>query len=180
MIHCTDILSQTPHQFESINIYHRDFRNFPKSSLNLYGGYTRLIHQGKLYTYRTDYDEQAHCNDKVDGVSMNFQSIGIAWGGDGDIEMPSAQDLALIRQEVQFYMGKYNISVERVVPHRKYNKTGKTCPGVLLTDDWIRSLTVQKSDEQKEKQQEIQNLTQQVSLLQKLLDLLKRLSVAMK
>ncbi len=154
VVHTSDVSSKLVYdQYESINKYHRDERLFPKSVTGSNVGYTRLYTGGKRYITKQDWEEGAHCNQCVteDGVvhppgtfpeySMNLQSIGLCVGFDGDIEMMPEVELGLLKEDILYYMAKYNIPPERVLPHRHFN-TAKTCPGSLITDDFIKSLTV--------------------------------------
>ena len=125
-------------QFIACNGWHRD-RDFPLSSLGLYIGYHSLITGEKNYRCRTDSDEGAHCNQRQDGVSMNFQSLGVCLGFDGDIEMPTAMQYALLQKQVWEWQDMYGIPHENVRFHRYYAKD-KTCPGSLITDTWLKTL----------------------------------------
>lgn len=140
ILHTSDVLeSRLYNQFNSINTYHRDVRYFPKSSLGYFVGYQYLITGGKLYQCRLDTDEGAHCNAQVEGLSMNFQSIGICWGGDGDLELPSQTHRKLLADLIKQKMKEYNIPRERVKFHRDYTPS-KTCPGTLFTQTYLDSL----------------------------------------
>lgn len=137
IVHCTDIPKANTTQFFQINAYHRDFREFPKSSLCYHGGYHILVNGGKEYRYMEDWEVGSHCNSVIDGESMNFKSLGLGWGGDGDIEFPDDTDLELIKARLKKWQEKYDIPNERVFigPHRRWTPT-KTCYGSLLADDW--------------------------------------------
>lgn len=140
-------------QYNSINTYHRDIKLFPQSVTGIYVGYTRLYTGGKRYITKQDWEEGAHTNQDItpEGViyppgtfpeySVNLQSIGLCVGFDGDIEMMPEVELSLLKEDILFYMDKYNIPAERVFPHRHFN-TAKTCPGSLITDEFIKSLTI--------------------------------------
>jgi hypothetical protein len=126
-------------QYFSINTYHRDVRQFPVSSLGIYVGYHRLITGGKNIQCRLDTDEGAHCNQVKDGVSMNFQSLGVCIGFDGDVEYPTQADAIMLRDQIWAWQEKYNIPIDRVLFHRDF-ATNKTCPGKLITRDWLYQL----------------------------------------
>lgn len=169
IVHCSDCpTTSIPDQFLAINSWHKD-RDFPLSSLGYYGGYHKLVSNGKVYRYREDNEEGAHCNEVVNGQSINFQSIGICWGGDGDIEIPNPADMQLLRNEVQYYMKLYNIPLENIFPHRHFKKT-KTCPGSLLSDEWVTNLGKPKDIEQQTKADMI---CIKRSLIQELINALK-------
>lgn len=139
LIHCSDISEKThPDQFREIDIYHKQ-RGFPISFLGYYVGYHRLITGGKNYYCRHDEDEGAHCNQVVDGLSMNFQSLGVCWAGDGDTEMPSEIHYKLLQEQVWAWQDKYSIPNKNVRFHRDY-ATWKTCPGGLITRAWLETL----------------------------------------
>jgi len=140
LIHCSDIGENVLYdQFNNINTYHRDERSFPRSSLGNYVGYHALITGGRLYTCKTDQDEGAHCNQVVDGLSMNFQSLGVCVGFDGDIEYMSAKHYEILQEVVWRWQDAYNIPNERVQFHRDY-ASWKTCPGTLITKEWLKML----------------------------------------
>lgn len=140
VIHCTDVSYRTAYnQFNSVNIYHRDVRDFPISSHGYYVGYHVLITGDTLYECRKDTDEGAHCNQRVNGISMNFQSLGVCVGFDGDIEMPTPRQYELLQRQVWAWQDKYKIPNENVKFHRVY-ATDKTCPGSLITDAWLKDL----------------------------------------
>lgn len=160
LIHCTDTKRAYVYdQFDSVNNYHRDFRQFPVSSLGFYGGYHRIITGGKNRQYRLDGDEGAHCNTVVNGVSMNFQSLGISIGFDGDEELLTKEEEILLRDQIWYWQDKYGIPTENVKFHRDYDKHGKTCPGVLITREWLENLL---------KRQVIDTVT--ISLLQRFIN----------
>lgn len=140
ILHCSDVsYTVVPDQLKSINQYHRDERGFPKSSLNFFVGYHYLITGEREYQCRADADDGAHCNQHENGLSLNFQSIGICVGFDGDIEYPTATQYALLQKRVWALQDKYSIPNENVRFHRQY-ATSKTCPGSLITDKWLVTL----------------------------------------
>lgn len=185
IIHCSDETEKSCYdQFDKINIYHRDERGFPISTLGYYIGYHRLITGGKNYKCKEDTDVGAHCNQLIDGLSINFQSLGICWGGDGDVEMPSETHYKLLREQVLAWMRQYSIKPENVRFHREYAIT-KTCPGSLLNKAWldllikddtipqlkVESCVVERAiiEEQKKQIFNLQNLIKMItSLLKKI------------
>lgn len=139
IIHCTDYSYRIlKDQFIACNQWHKD-RYFTLSSLGYYGGYHRIITGGKNYQYRLDTDEGCHCNQQENGVSMNFQSLGICIGFDGDVELPTIEDYKLLQEQVWKWQDIYNIPSTKVYFHRHYSKE-KTCPGSLITDQWLKDL----------------------------------------
>ena len=171
LIHTSDVLTSVlKDQLSSINKYHQ-WRGFPKSFTGYYIGYHALVSNGKLYRTREDTEEGSHCNQQDNGVSLNFQSLGICIAGDHDLETVSPQDLALLKKQVQEWQEKYNIPPERVVAHRKFTPW-KTCPGTLLTDEWIKGLTIKKDSEQQKK---IEEITKKIGLLNRLVELYREL-----
>ena len=156
VMHCSDI-SRTVlfDQLNSTNNYHKE-RGFPLSSLNYYVGYHYLYTNDKEYQCRKDDEEGAHCNQGYDGktvyapgtydhdkiTSMNFQSIGLCLGIDGDIEYPSSMQYALLQKRVWALQDKYNIPDENVFFHRFFTGSLKTCPGVLLDKEWLATLLI--------------------------------------
>lgn len=124
-------------QFASINAYHKE-EGFDLSSLGYYVGYQRLITGGKNYQCRADLEHGCHTNQIVNGLSMNWQSLGICIGFNGDVEMPEQIDLDLFIAQVHAWQKAYNIPNDRVLFHRQFN-TLKTCPGALITQEWLVS-----------------------------------------
>lgn len=140
-VHSTDHpRSKLPDQFLSCNSWHKD-RDFPLSSLNYYIGYHRMITGGKNYQARLDSDVGAHCNQKWEGVSMNFQSLSVCIGFDGDVEYPTKLEEGLLQEQIWKWQDEYKIPNERVVFHRVFYPQ-KTCPGSLITDKWLKGLLV--------------------------------------
>lgn len=141
LVHCSDVSERTIYdQFKSINNYHRDDRQFPVSTKGFYVGYHYLVTGEKVYKCREDWEVGSHCNDKVDGVSMNFQSIGVAWGGDGDTELPSKVHKDLLKGTITRLMEEHNIPLERVKFHCDFDTKGKTCPGSLFTKEYLKGI----------------------------------------
>lgn len=140
IIHCSDVSYQRqPDQFNAINQYHRDERRFPISSLGLYVGYHRLIDDGVNIQCRLDTDIGAHCNQQENGLSLNFQSLGICVSGDFDSEVMKRIDYDLLEKQIWAWQDQYKIPNENVRFHRYYAKD-KTCPGLLLNAKWLSDL----------------------------------------
>lgn len=139
IIHCSDVTEKQWDQFQAINTYHKNDRGFPISSLGYYVGYQRLITGGKNYQCRLDTDVGAHCNQQVDGLSVNFQSLGICVGFDGDIEYMSMVHYDLLKKQVKDWQKQYSIPNEKVFFHRHF-ALEKSCPGNLLDSEWLRNL----------------------------------------
>ena len=142
LFHCSAANSSFYDQFTMINQSHQA-RGFDLSSLGYYVGYQRLITGGKNYQARQDLEHGDHCNNPtpvyVDGNSMNFNSLGVCVGFDGDNEDVPAWAVPLLKEQIQTWMKEYNIPIERVQFHRDYN-TAKTCPGSRITREWLVSL----------------------------------------
>lgn len=136
IVHCTDASYRTnKNQFGMVEAYHKS-EDFPKSSLGYHVGYHRLITGGLNYKCRLDTDVGAHCNNVVNGLSLNFQSLGVCIGFDGDVEMPTATDTALMVAQIKEWQMAYDIPNSRVMFHRDFKKE-KTCPGSLITRAWL-------------------------------------------
>ena len=139
LIHCSDYpLSKMFDQFLSINQWHKE-RGFPLSRAGWYVGYQKVVTGDKLYTAREDDEVGAHCNQHQDGLSMNFQSLGICVGFDGDVELPSSMQYALLQKQVWDWQDKYKIPNDHVQFHRHW-AVDKTCPGSLITSKWLTEL----------------------------------------
>lgn len=150
VIHCTAYSeAKMFDQLLAVNQWHKD-RDFPLSTLGWYVGYHRLITGGKNYQCRKDDEVGAHCNQGIDanlnpiqgpasGTSMNFKSLGICAGFDGDIEHMSIQHYALLQKQVWDWQDQYGIPNSNIFFHRHF-ATNKTCPGNLYDQAWIEKL----------------------------------------
>ncbi len=178
LIHCSDVKqNKIFDQFKSINQYHRDVRGFPKSSLGIYVGYHYLITGNKTYKCKEDWEVGAHCNMVIDGLSMNWQSIGVAIGFDGDLEYPTDTHLKLFKSLMDDLMIKYDIPIENIRFHRDYDVKGKTCPGILFTRMYLESIlnpvkipvSIEKCNDEKSiieiQQKQLSNLQKFISVL---------------
>lgn len=158
VIHCSDVsYRKLFDQFDNINNYHRDVKEFPISDLGFYVGYHALItgnaktQKYAIYKCKNDDEVGSHCNQGYDGInayspgsgialSMNFQSLGICMGFDGDIEMPPPDMYDLLRKQVWQWQDAYKIPSEKVFFHNFFTGKAKTCPGTLITDQWLKDL----------------------------------------
>ena len=139
IVHCTDYSYRLlPDQLKACDGWHRD-RGFPVSRLGYFIGYHRLITNDKCYKTREDSEEGAHCNQQENGVSMNFQSLGVCIGFDGDVEFPTPKQYALLQKQIFEWQDTYKIPNERVFFHRHF-ATEKSCPGSLITNQWLKDL----------------------------------------
>jgi hypothetical protein len=142
LFHCSAANSAMADQFDMINQSHKD-RGFDQSSLGYHVGYQRLITGGKNYKAREDTEHGDHCNNPApgvsDGLSMNFHSLGVCVGFDGDNEDVPAWAVPLLKSQIQTWMAQYNIPIERVMFHRDFNHA-KTCPGSRITRPWLEKL----------------------------------------
>ena len=157
IVHCTAVsYKKVPVQFFAVNRYHQG-RMFPRSTLGWNLGYHFFYEKsGQELRGREDWEVGAHCNDVVDELSMNFQSIGLCWAGDGDIEMPTPNQTEKLRMRIEKLCKKYDISKDKVLyiaPHRLWNDR-KTCYGTLLPDDWAWRLVNPKEKLEYEKEAE--------------------------
>lgn len=174
IVHCSDVSERDIYnQLKSIDQYHKT-RDFDLSKLGYYVGYHALITGGQLYRTRLDEEEGCHCNQNLNGMTMNVQSLGICVGFDGDIEFPNQKHYDLLKEQVLKWQTQHKISNDRVLFHRHF-ATNKTCPGSLIKQDWLDTLltstpvTVPKVPEQADKQKEIQKIQDQISIFTKLL-----------
>lgn len=141
IIHCTAYPDAKLHdQLVACNGWHKD-RQFPLSSLNWYVGYHHLITGGRDYKTRDDLEEGAHCNQQLNNLSMNFQSLGVCAGFDGDTEDMSQEHYTLLKSRVFSWQDTYKIPNENVFFHRHF-ATDKTCPGLRINDQWLKNLLI--------------------------------------
>ena len=121
---------KNPDQFEATNNYHKKKWN-SKSSLGFYVGYQyEISYFGKVRQARKDTEMGIHCK------GHNFDSIGIAMDGNFDIEMPSEVQVSCLRALIARLDNLHHF--EGIYGHRNF--ANKTCPGKLITDNWIKDL----------------------------------------
>ena len=150
VLHCTDYSFRIKNnQLKDVDSWHKD-RGFPLSSKGYFCGYHYLITGDKVYQCREDNEIGAHCNQEFDGknvyppqsgkaLSVNVQSVSVCVGFDGDIEMPTPKMYDLLQKKVWELQDKYEIPNNRVLFHRFFAKN-KSCPGSLITDQWLTDL----------------------------------------
>ena len=160
-IHTTDAsYKKVNPQFFAVNRWHTDrFGNYfnketneqvAPSSLGYYGGYTILIEPtGQEFRYREDWEETM----AVKG--WNRRSLSVVLAFDGDIEMPSPDQITSLKTRLLKWCEKYKIPTDQVYymgPHR-LEAPNKTCYGSLLPDDWAIKLLnpVVKEEESQQK-----------------------------
>jgi len=126
------------HTLEIINNWHRSER-YPKSSMGFYAGYHYIIEKtGRIRQARLLTEEGAHCK------GFNNQSVGICMTGNFDRpsswvnSYPTQAQIKSLKTLLDEITDKYNINVNRIVPHRKF--AFKTCYGRNLGDDWGKGL----------------------------------------
>lgn len=131
IIHHTADPSNYP-QFYRVNEWHK-LRQFPKSSLGFYCGYTYLIERdGKVITARKDTEEQAHTK------GLNQDSIGIGLAGDFTMERPTEEQLFSLKQLINAKMKEYAISPNNISGHRMFADT--LCPGNKVSEAELKAL----------------------------------------
>lgn len=185
LIHCSDISSKVVFdQFQGVNRTHRDERYFNTSSLGFNVGYHIFLTGGKAYRARVDTEYGNHCNKVVDGLSMNYQSVALAFGVDGDVELPSSDYIELAKKQVKEWMDLYGIPRERVDFHRDFDP-GKSCPGSLISRGWLEEnilpplpvVEIPKEEPKPEVQTDpvVPNVTKRVSLFTQFINMIKLL-----
>ena len=159
IVHHSGVSSSSP-QLYAINRYHAnhpDLGPFPKSVLGWYVGYHWIIERdGTKTKTRDDYEDGVHT------IGWNNKSIAICLAGNFDIEAPTVQQLATLRDLIGAYKLPYSF-------HRE-NQEGRTCPGRYLTREAIDQQATPLTEIKKK-----ENLERQVSLLKQVLDLLRKL-----
>jgi N-acetylmuramoyl-L-alanine amidase len=103
-------------------------------------GYHYVIHKnGDVWFGRPEHRNGAHC------IGHNTDSIGICLSGNFDLTLPTKEQESSLRKLLISLMERYNITKDKIVPHRKY--ANKTCYGKNLKDDWASNLTVVNTEE---------------------------------
>lgn len=104
------------------------------------GGYNyEVAADGGLHQFRPDGSQTAAQFQQLDAKSkptynMNDgRAISICWDGNGDIELPTLLQKAVIAQLIKGKMEAYKIPRSNIFCHRRV--APKTCPGKLLPDN---------------------------------------------
>lgn len=179
IIHCTDVSQKDAwDQFDSVNRYHKGL-GFTRSNSGLYVGYHRLITGGRNYKCKEDDEEGCHTNQSENGQSINFQSLGVCVGFDGDVEFPSPEHMKLLKEQVKLWQEQHNIPNIFVKFHRYFNLY-KTCPGGLIKQNWLDSILepsepTYKPESQQKKQDALINIQNQLNWIEKAIIKLQKL-----
>lgn len=132
--HAAAPINQT---FASINAYHKTKFNFI-SSMGFYIGYQYLIEgDGKTTQGRRDDEPGAHTSQQ----NMNYQSIGICltgWFDPGHDASPTEAQKRSLTTLLKQKMAQWSIPRANIKFHRDF--APKTCPGQLITQDFITNL----------------------------------------
>lgn len=107
------------------------------SSLGYYCQYHYFIDwKGKVTQCHDDNDKSWHGND------ANPFSLGICmagWFDDGHDALPTPEQVLALSTLLKRLSEKYQIPLQNIVPHRKYNPH-KSCYGAHLSDTWAADL----------------------------------------
>ena len=166
------IITNAP-RFEVVNQFHQQ-RLFDKSSLGWFVGYHYFIEKsGKLIQARLDDEEGMHTK------GYNLSSLSICMAGNGDVELPTKEQIETLKKWINEKAKQYDIPKSKILPHRKFLPLfEKSCYGLLLMDDWAANFLEEKPVVIKATVSTspiIENLKQQVSLMEKIVGLLKRI-----
>jgi hypothetical protein len=111
-----------------------------RSSLGWYVQYHYFIEANGVVTKcANDTELRWHA-----GPSANTRSIGIClagWFDEGHDSMPTTAQTNALKQLVRELQQRYGIQTSGIVGHRHF--MNKTCPGLHLTDAWIKNLVIQ-------------------------------------
>lgn len=125
---------KNPDQFIANNNYHKS-KGFPLSSLGYYLGYNYEISStGIVRQARKEGEIGAHT------VGLNDMSIGICMDGEFDTEIPTEQQTEAMSKLLKEILTRHPKA--KITYHRNWAK--KTCPGLLIKDDWAINLINQK------------------------------------
>jgi len=119
IIHHTAVSrAKNNHQFEAVRNYH-----VSKGWGNI--GYHFLIEpSGETIWCRKENEVGAHCKEQ----NMNYRSLGICLTGNFDIEEPTPNQKASLKNLLSLLLKKYSLTTDQIKFHRDY-VTYKTCPG---------------------------------------------------
>lgn len=139
--HSASLRSGNSHQLEAINRYHRDkdWGNGAKckiSKLQSYVQYHYLIEpSGEVIKTAEENELRWHAGD------YNGISLGICLTGNFDTEKPTQGQTDSLKRILIELEGRYPDA--KIIYHRDIAK--KTCPGLLITDDWAVNLLNQEN-----------------------------------
>lgn len=104
-------------------------------------GYHYFIDKtGKLTAGRAENYHGAHA------LGYNTKSLGVCLAGNFDKTLPTQEQINTLKKLLSELRVKYNVSLENIVPHRKF--ANKTCYGTKLPDTWARSMVSVKPTKQ--------------------------------
>jgi len=139
--HSASLRSGNSHQLEAINRYHRDkdWGNGAKckiSKLQYYVQYHYLIEpSGEVIKTAEENELRWHAGD------YNGISLGICLTGNFDTEKPTQGQTDSLKRILIELEGRYPDA--KIIYHRDI--ANKTCPGLLITDDWAVNLLKNKT-----------------------------------
>lgn len=108
-----------------------------RSSLGWFVQYHYFIEaSGKVTQCAKDEELRWHAGPQANGRSVSICLAG--WFDDGHDDMPTEKQKESLKKVLNEVAGRHNIKPENVFGHRHFMK--KTCPGMHITDEWIRSL----------------------------------------
>lgn len=122
VVHCTASPDYQDIGFKEINQWHKERGWLSPSGISC--GYHYVIRRnGEIERGRPDAEAGAHA------AGANSNSIGIVWVGTTKISPEQEKSLFALNH---YLMGKYNISVDKVLGHCEAVKTDKTCPNLNM------------------------------------------------
>ena len=106
----------------------------------------------------------AHCRARINGISMNYQSIGVCLTGDFTKEKPSQEQLQTLRMLLKDIRERYDIPAENILGHKELSPT--TCPADLMK--WIINY------------RRIEKLKKQINILSKMIKIYQSILLLLK
>jgi hypothetical protein len=128
IIHHTATVDGQSFDWESIDKYHVQENGW--SDIGYHFGLEKLNNEYVFCIGRGLNDKGAHCADN----NMNSIAIGVCLVGNYDIIKPSDEQYFLLASICRNLIKEFEIPIENIEPHSKYNKQ-KTCPGKLFEMD---------------------------------------------
>jgi len=143
-------------EIEYIIVHHTERNNdFPAlvkfRHINLRGwedvGYHYLIGNrrpfttdGQLYVGRSAEFEGAHT------LGLNKNSLGICLIGNCDKTLPSKKQFATLIELIEHKIKQHGVPIENVRGHNEFPNVDKSCPGRLVSMDYIRAVLAKQSN----------------------------------
>jgi len=176
-IHHTAVSNNTqPLQLWAVNRYHQGKWNM-KSSRGWYVGYNYFVERGGVLTLTRSIGEETIANKGHNcDIPERCDTISICMAGDFNKELPTKEQQQTVKKLIKTLTDTYQ-DIE-IKGHRDL-QANRTCPGLLITDGFLKDLAKEEPPEDAEKAQQIAELQSKLDYarlwITRLLQLLNKL-----